>query len=82
MSAFGDKADINGAPTRCLLLAQNGHSDHAQRCPLLGVKRPSRFQSVMSAFDPNQTWQHLRSILEIRTHHRGQRKQGDRLINS
>jgi hypothetical protein len=24
-------------------------------CPLLGVKRTSRFQSVMSAFDPKRT---------------------------
>jgi hypothetical protein len=25
------------------------------QCPLLGVKRTSRFQSVMSAFDPKRT---------------------------
>jgi serine/threonine protein phosphatase 1 len=28
---------------------------HAQRCPLSGVKRTSRFQSAMSAFDPKRT---------------------------
>jgi hypothetical protein len=26
------------------------------QCPLLGVKRTSPFQSVMSAFDPKRTW--------------------------
>jgi hypothetical protein len=35
--------------------ALSGHCDHAQQCPLLGVKQTSRFQSVMSAFDPKQT---------------------------
>jgi hypothetical protein len=37
---------------RCLLLAQSGHGDHAQRCPLLGVKRTSTGARPMSAFDP------------------------------
>jgi hypothetical protein len=35
-----------------LLLALSGHS----RCPLLGGKRTSPFQSVMSAFDPKRTF--------------------------
>jgi hypothetical protein len=34
------------------LLALSGHSTVARRCPLLGVKRTSQFQGVMSAFDP------------------------------
>jgi hypothetical protein len=28
----------------------------AEPCPLLGVERTSRFQSVMSAFDPKRTF--------------------------
>ena len=34
-----------------LLLAQSGHDDRLNRCPLLGVKRTLRFQGAMSAFD-------------------------------
>jgi hypothetical protein len=41
---------------RCLLLAQSGHGDHAQRCPLLGVKRTSAEHAGMSAFDPKRTF--------------------------
>ena len=40
---------------RCPLLAQRGHSTVAWQCPLLGIKRTWRFQSVMSAFDPKRT---------------------------
>jgi hypothetical protein len=36
-------------------LAQSGHADGVQQCPLLGVKRTWRFQSVMSPNDPNRT---------------------------
>jgi len=36
----------------CLLLAQSGHPDVLNQCPLLGVKRTSLRHSVMSAFDP------------------------------
>jgi hypothetical protein len=42
-------------------LAQSGHRTVAQQCPLLGVKRTSRIQSVMSAFDPYQTSESLLS---------------------
>ena len=38
-----------------LLLAQSGHHDRVEPCPLLGVKRTSRFHVVMSAFDPKRT---------------------------
>src|SRR5262249_25518642 len=36
----------------CVLLAQSGHHDGAQRCPLLGVKRTSRKPPIMSACRP------------------------------
>jgi hypothetical protein len=32
-------------------LAQSGHYRSAKRCPLLGVKRTSRLQDAMSAFE-------------------------------
>ena len=50
----------------CPLLALSGHTDCAQQCPLLGVKRTSRFQSLMSAFDPKRTsdWVHLPALPE------------------
>jgi hypothetical protein len=35
-----------------LLVAQSGHPSEPNQCPLLGVKRTSRFQGAMSAFDP------------------------------
>jgi hypothetical protein len=35
---------------------QSGHCRRAERCPLLGVKRTSQFQSAMSAFDPKRTF--------------------------
>src|SRR6516225_5421723 len=38
-----------------LLLAQSGHSDCAQQCPLSGVKRTLRGRALMSAFDPKRT---------------------------
>jgi hypothetical protein len=37
-------------------LAQSGHHSRLRQCPLSGVKRTSRIQSVMSAFDPKRTW--------------------------
>jgi hypothetical protein len=40
----------------CLLLAQSGHLDCVEGCPLSGVKRTSKFKSVTSAFDPTRTW--------------------------
>ena len=39
-----------------LLLAQSGHHGRANQCPLSGVKRTSRLQTVMSAFDPKRTF--------------------------
>jgi hypothetical protein len=37
------------------LLAQSGHRDGAEECPLLGERRTSRGMAPMSAFDPKQT---------------------------
>jgi hypothetical protein len=37
------------------LVAQSGHYDCAEPCPLLGVKRTSHFLDRMSAFDPKRT---------------------------
>jgi len=34
-----------------LLMAQSGHSDRRDECPLLGVKQTSKFKGVMSAFE-------------------------------
>jgi hypothetical protein len=39
----------------CLLLAQSGHPDTWNQCPLLGVKRTSTSANPMSAFNPLQT---------------------------
>jgi hypothetical protein len=36
-------------------LAQSRHPDRVGECPLLGVKRTSKFKSVTSAFDPKRT---------------------------
>jgi hypothetical protein len=36
-------------------MAQSGHAWRFNECPLLGVKQTSRFQGVMSAFDPKRT---------------------------
>jgi hypothetical protein len=36
-------------------MAQSRHSDSRNECPLSGVKRTSKFESVMSAFDQNRT---------------------------
>src|SRR5262249_6810896 len=37
------------------LLAQSGHPDTLDPCPLLGVKRTLILHSAMSAFDPKRT---------------------------
>ena len=34
---------------------ENSERMRARRCPLMGVKRTSRFQGVTSAFDPKPT---------------------------
>jgi NAD(P)-dependent dehydrogenase (short-subunit alcohol dehydrogenase family) len=39
----------------CLLMAQSRHPDRVGECPLSGVKRKSRLQTVMSVFDPSAT---------------------------
>ena len=36
-------------------MAQSRHPDRVGECPLSGVKRTSKFKSVMSAFDPKRT---------------------------
>jgi hypothetical protein len=41
---------------RCLLLAQSGHPETLNQCPLLGVKRTSPKRPAMSAFDPKRTF--------------------------
>jgi hypothetical protein len=40
---------------RCPLLAQSGHHDRANPCPLLGVKRTCKVSGSMSASDPKRT---------------------------
>src|SRR5262249_13311745 len=37
------------------LMAQSGHHDRGDPCPLLGVKRTLVSHSAMSAFDPKRT---------------------------
>src|SRR5262249_58890797 len=39
----------------CLLLAQSGHLDTLNQCPLSGVKRTLLGHCGMSAFDPKRT---------------------------
>jgi len=41
-----------GTTGRCLLVAQSGHPNALNRCPLSGVKRTCRRPNAMSAFDP------------------------------
>jgi hypothetical protein len=48
-----------------LILALSGHSRRVQQCPLLGVKRTSQFQSVMSAFDPKRTLAFPHGLMEL-----------------
>jgi hypothetical protein len=45
---------------KCLLLAQSGHHNRAEPCPLFGVKQTSQIRPAMPAYDPLQT-----SALEI-----------------
>ena len=40
--------------TLCPLLALSGHSGASDQCPLLGVKRTSQLDRVMSVFDPER----------------------------
>ena len=41
---------------QCPLLAQSGHLDCAEGCPLLGVKRTLQFDRAKSASDPYETF--------------------------
>ena len=43
----------------CPLVAHSGHRCGTQQCPLSGVKRTSKFESVTSAFDPKRTFADL-----------------------
>src|SRR6516225_10882533 len=45
-----------GPYAECPLLAQSGHHDPLNQCPLLGVKRTSIRLVQTSAFDPKRTW--------------------------
>ena len=47
--------DVLRSQTGCPLMAQSGHHDRAERCPLSGVKRTLQTRPVMSAFDPKRT---------------------------
>jgi hypothetical protein len=49
------RAQVQRLALALLLFAQSRHRHSAERCPLLGVKRTSQLQSVMSAFDPKRT---------------------------
>jgi hypothetical protein len=57
--ATADEVSRIGASIRCaaeyLPLAQSGHPNRLNQCPLLGVKRTSVVPSPMSAFDPKRT---------------------------
>jgi hypothetical protein len=46
--------DILRCGAGCLPLAQSGHSDLLNQCPLLGVKRTSEEGASMSAFGPKR----------------------------
>jgi hypothetical protein len=54
MSATLNNGHCSNNP-KCTLLAQSGHPNRAQQCPLLGVKRTSAATNPMSAFDPKRT---------------------------
>jgi hypothetical protein len=53
---------IEDVAHRCPLLAQSGHAVCTDECPLSGLKRTSRFQSVMSGFDPKRTLVEWRAV--------------------
>jgi hypothetical protein len=50
---WGDLGSYGGGTMRGA--PQSGHPKLTDQCPLSGVKRTSRFQRLMSAFDPNRT---------------------------
>src|SRR5262249_1475045 len=47
--------DVLYRSAECPLMAQSGHPEGFNQCPLLEVKRTSRFSYRMSAFDPKRT---------------------------
>ena len=47
-----ERAPFNSNISVCLLLAQSGHPDPFNQCPLLGVKRTSAELREMSAENP------------------------------
>src|SRR4029079_9855033 len=49
------RADLASNQSPCLLLAQSGHAQCADECPLLGVKRTFLIRSLMSVNDPKRT---------------------------
>ena len=55
MQPFGCLSRTKFIGGACPLLAQSGHGNRAQQCPLLGVKRASHKRPRMSAFDPKRT---------------------------
>jgi len=56
MPDAGGKSARCSYEAECPLLAQSRHPDTLNECPLLGVKRTSRGQALMSAFDPKRTF--------------------------
>src|SRR6516165_4914675 len=48
-------SDVFRRTALCLLLAQSGHLDTLNQCPLSGVKRTLLGHCGMSAFDPKRT---------------------------
>ena len=61
-----ERAPFNSNISVCLLLAQSGHPDPFNQCPLLGVKRTLVGGAAMSAFDPKRTFQSARPIRQKR----------------
>ena len=53
VTAFGS---ASGRVSMIPLMAQSGQSDRTRVCPLLGVKRTSQTDAVMSANDPKRTF--------------------------
>jgi hypothetical protein len=55
--------DVSGA---CLFLAQSGHENGPERCPLSRVRRTSGKTFAMSAFDPERT--SICLVINVRFH--------------
>jgi hypothetical protein len=50
------QAEIDHSHLKYFYLAQSGHPDAHNQCPLLGVKRTLPEPAPMSAFDPKRTF--------------------------